>query len=86
MVMRDRSTVCHNLLSSGVFNLTVNLHRVRDTLILKAEVNIDSSSCVIDLSNSEGYERILLDLVSLALSYDLVLDLTSTLCLHSHRV
>jgi len=55
MMVRNASTVNHNFVTSGIFDCLVLLDQIGSihVLVPKSKVDIDSSTCLIDLGDSE---------------------------------
>jgi hypothetical protein len=75
MMVGNGTSVRHDLFPGGVLYLTVHLNWIGDALVLEAEVHVDGCPSIVDLSDSEGDEGVLPNLVSLALLDDLGLNL-----------
>ena len=87
VVVRDGAAVLHDLFSGGVLDLAVDLHRVLESALLEAEVDVDAGARVVDLRDSAREEGLARDSALLALVLDALLDVLAQLrhVLPGHR-
>lgn len=52
VVMGQRTTASDYLVASRCLDVVVDLHRVRQTMVVDGEVEVNARSCVVDLSHS----------------------------------
>ncbi len=65
MMMWNISSILHNLFSCSILNFFVCLNRIFDSIVHKTKIDINCSSSIIHLSNSERNKRCFLDSVLL---------------------
>ena len=55
-MMRDASTLLEYFFSGSIFNFNIRLNRIFQSKVNEPEIDIDSSTSVVDLSHSHGDE------------------------------
>lgn len=56
VMVRNRATTQHDLVTSRIFNKLIGMHNLVgvSTLVVESEVDVNGSSCLVELRHTEG--------------------------------
>ena len=57
-MMRERAAAAKDLFAGNIFELEIDLRRIFDALVIKAEIKIDRDTGAVNLRDTRGHKRL----------------------------